>query len=84
MDLILTTKSQQNPGPDISINCPLCDATEAPAESFEQVDELGLFWLIPHDLVRRRPGDEGCIGTPTLGLFLSVPAAGRRPLEFRL
>ncbi len=47
MDIIITTKSQQNPGPDISINCPLCNATGVAAQSFEQLDEIGLFWLIP-------------------------------------
>jgi hypothetical protein len=47
MDILITTKTQTRPGPTIKINCPLCSATSVSAESFEQIDRLGLFYVIP-------------------------------------
>jgi hypothetical protein len=47
MDILITTKTQQIPGPDVKINCPRCESTEVDATSFEQVEQLGLFYVIP-------------------------------------
>jgi hypothetical protein len=47
MSILITTTTQKNPGPTIRMNCPQCLAKEAPAESFEQIDRVGLFYVIP-------------------------------------
>lgn len=47
MDILITTKTQQIPGPDVKINCPRCEAADVEASSFEQVEQLGLFYVIP-------------------------------------
>ena len=47
MDVLITTKTQTIAGPTVSINCPLCKAASVPAESFEQIERLELFFVIP-------------------------------------
>ena len=51
MDLI-TARTQKTPGPTVTINCPLCRAASAPAESFDQLDHLRLLDLVPLFRVR--------------------------------
>lgn len=47
MSILLTTKTQQIPGPTVDINCPHCAASSVASASHEQVDRLGLFYIIP-------------------------------------
>lgn len=47
VDILITTKTQKTPGPTVTVNCPLCNATSVSAESFEQMDHLSLFYVIP-------------------------------------
>jgi len=47
MQILITTRSEHIPGPTIVMHCPLCNANSVPADSYEQIDRLGLFWVIP-------------------------------------
>ena len=47
MDILITSKTQKIPGPSVQINCPACHADNVQAESLKQVDQLGLFYIIP-------------------------------------
>ncbi len=46
MGIVITTKPQTTAGPTIPINCPHCKSKSVNVESFEQVDDLGLFYVI--------------------------------------
>jgi hypothetical protein len=47
MDVLITTRSQKIPGPELEINCPKCGASRTSAASYEQRDALSLFFIIP-------------------------------------
>ncbi len=47
MYLLVTTKTKRTPGPVVEIHCPTCGANSVPAQSVEQLDTIGLFYVIP-------------------------------------
>lgn len=47
MDILITSRTRKFPGPTVHINCPVCQTENAEAESLKQVDQLGLFYIIP-------------------------------------
>jgi hypothetical protein len=47
MDILITTRSQQTPGPELEIDCPKCGTSNTSAASYEQRDYLSLFYFIP-------------------------------------
>lgn len=47
MSIVITTTTQTIAGPTVAIHCPHCESKSVSAESFEQVDHLGLFYVIP-------------------------------------
>ena len=46
MSLLITTRSTTTPGPTVSMNCLHCHAMGVSAESFEQLDHVGLFYVL--------------------------------------
>jgi len=38
---------QRSPGPTVTIHCPVCNARDVSAESYEQLEHLRLFYVIP-------------------------------------
>ena len=47
MHIMMTAKSRRTAGPTVPINCPHCKGNSVRAESFEQVDHVMLFHVIP-------------------------------------
>jgi hypothetical protein len=47
MDILVTGTIEKRRGPSVRINCPLCHAKAADGKSFEQVDHLKLFYVVP-------------------------------------
>ncbi len=47
MYLLITTKTRRTPGPVVEIHCPMCGANSVAAQSFEQLETIGLFYVIP-------------------------------------
>ena len=47
MEILISVKSESQPGPEFDIDCPKCGATQVPAASFTQRDRMSLFYLIP-------------------------------------
>jgi len=47
MAMLISVQSQENPGPELQIDCPKCGATSIHSTSYEQRDRLFLFFSIP-------------------------------------
>lgn len=50
--MTINAESVTTAGPVVRINCPKCNAKSVPAETFEQVDDLLLFYFIPMGRMR--------------------------------
>ncbi len=50
--ILITTRTERVPGPTIAIDCPSCRAMGVDADSYEQTERLGFFYIIPFIRIR--------------------------------